>query len=260
MNIATHLDHYSILSYSLLIKEIVKKGHLMKFNIGICDDESIQRQYLTQVVNEWATQNHYQITIQQFESAESFLFHYEEEKDYDILLLDIEMNQMNGVTLAKAIRKHNEIVQIVFITGYTEYISDGYDVAALQYLIKPVKEDKLFETLHRAVAKIHKHEKCLKVEVNGEMNIIPLFEIKYIEVRQNYITIHAKEETTLKRTLSEIEKELTSNFYRSGRSFIINLDCITRVSKSQVILRSGEVIPLPRGAYDSLNKAIIAHT
>ena len=75
------------------------------------------------------------------------MFRYAEDKRWDILLLDIEMPGMDGVTMARRIRKENETVQIVFITGYSEYISEGYEVAALHYLMKPVDKDKLFATL-----------------------------------------------------------------------------------------------------------------
>lgn len=62
-------------------------------------------------------------------SAESFLFCYDEESDFDILLLDIEMDGMDGVSLAKKLRESNETVQIIFITGYSDYIAEGYEVA-----------------------------------------------------------------------------------------------------------------------------------
>ena len=70
------------------------------------------------------------VQAERFESAQAFLFHYEEHKDYDVLLLDIEMPGMDGVSMARAIRSENEAVQIVFITGYSDYIAEGYDAAA----------------------------------------------------------------------------------------------------------------------------------
>ena len=70
------------------------------------------------------------VQAERFESAQAFLFHYEEHKDYDVLLLDIEMPGMDGVSMARAIRRENEAVQIVFITGYSDYIAEGHDAAA----------------------------------------------------------------------------------------------------------------------------------
>lgn len=117
-----------------------------------------------------------------FTSAESFLFHYAEESDYDILLLDIEMGGLDGVTMAKQLRKSNDTVQIIFITGYSDYISEGYEVAALHYLMKPVKEEKLCSVLDRAAEKISRNEKVLHFEMSGEMVRVPIYQIRYADV------------------------------------------------------------------------------
>ena len=81
--------------------------------------------------------------ISLFTSAEHFLFSYGREKDFDILLLDIEMGDMDGVTMAKKLRQENHAIQIIFITGYSDYIAEGYEVAALHYLMKPVREENM---------------------------------------------------------------------------------------------------------------------
>ncbi|MEG0894710.1 MAG: LytTR family DNA-binding domain-containing protein, partial [Oscillospiraceae bacterium] len=128
------------------------------------------------------------------------------------------------------------------------------------YLMKPVNKDKVFEVLNRAVEKIKKNDKFLLVELSNEMVRIPLYEIKYLEVRQNYVTVYAKKEYSVKRTLSDFEKELDDRFYRMGRSYIVNLLCISRITKAEVILSDGTVIPLPRGQYEPINRAIILHT
>ena len=133
------------------------------YKIAICDDSQADADYIATLVKEWAKDRI--VKIRTYPSAEAFMFNYAEEKDYDILLLDIEMGKemgkMDGVTMAKAIRKDNESVQIVFITGYSEYIADGYDVAALHYLIKPVKKEQLWSVLDRATERLKKNEKEL---------------------------------------------------------------------------------------------------
>ena len=195
-----------------------------------------------------------------FPSAERFLFRYAEDKNWDILLLDIEMGAMDGVTMAKRVRRDNETVQIVFITGYSDYIAEGYEVAALHYLMKPVSREKLMTVLDRALDKRKQQERCLILESTGELVRIPFYEIRYLDVRQNYVTVHAKDDHTVKRTLGDFEKELDSRFCRVGRSMIINLSFIQRVTKTEVRLSDGTVLPLPRGAYEPLNRAIIQHT
>lgn len=229
----------------------------MKYKIAICDDSAADRAYVTNMVNHWSAVAGHAVHLDTFDSAESFLFHYADESDYDILLLDIEMEAMDGVTMAKQLRKDNEAVQIIFITGYTDYIAEGYEVAALHYLVKPVKEEKLFSVLDRAAEKIRKNEMVLHLEISGEMVRIPVFQIRYAEVMANYVTIHAAEDVTVKMTLGDLEKELDERFYRAGRSIIVNLTQISRVTKTEIKLSDGTVIPLPRGAYEGVNRTII---
>ena len=225
----------------------------MEIKIAVCDDKQTDREYVGTMVGQWNAA----AKVDYFASAESFLFAYAEQKDYDILLLDIEMDGMDGVTMAKKIRKENEAVQIVFITGYSDYIAEGYEVSALHYLMKPVQKEKLFAVLDRAVQKLKSNEKALYLELSGETVRIPLYQIKYIEVRQNYVTVHAKTDHTVKKTLADMEKLLDERFYRLGRSYILQLSCVERVTKKEVYLNDGSIIPLPRGQYEALNRAII---
>ena len=232
----------------------------MKPKIAICDDEQNQIEYLTSIVSAWSNENGHVCEMRAFPSAEAFLFAYEDDNAYDILLLDIEMKHITGVDLAKSIRKKDQTVQIIFITGYSEYISEGYEVAALHYLMKPVSKQKLFSVLDRAAEKIKQNEKCLNLPLSGEMVRVPLHEIKYLDVHQNYVTVHGKADYTVKRTLGEFEGLLDTRFTRVGRAMIINLTYISRVTKTDVYLSDGTVLPLPRGAYEPLNRAIITHT
>lgn len=229
----------------------------MIYRIAIVDDNQTDREFLHAQAQSWAAQKGSSLQAELFASAEEFLFHYAEHKDYDILLLDIEMPGMDGVTMARRIRKENETVQIVFITGYSEYISEGYEVAALHYLMKPVNTEKLRQVLERAVDKLKRNERCLTLELSGEVVRLPLYQIRWAEVRQNYLTIHAKADYTVKMTLSELESRLDDRFFRAGRSFIINLAEVRSVTRQEVRLSDSTAIPLPRGQYEPLNRAII---
>ena len=232
----------------------------MAYRIAICDDSSTDAAFVESIVDYWASARDFSVQTQVFPSAESFLFRYAEDKDWDILLLDIEMDAMDGVTMAKRVRQDNEAVQIVFITGYSDYIAEGYEVAALHYLMKPVNREKLLTVLDRAMEKRKQEERCLNLASSGEMVRLPFYEIRYLDVHQNYVTVHAKADYTVKRTLGDFEKELDDRFCRVGRGIILNLKYIQRVTKTDVYLSDGTILPLPRGAYEPLNRAIIART
>lgn len=230
----------------------------MACHIAICDDNPADIRYLSDILEHWARQNGILLHRDAFPSAEAFLFCYAERKDFDILLLDIEMAGMDGVTLARTIRRENENIQIVFITGYSDYIAEGYDVSALHYLMKPVREEKLCQVLNRALGKLRRNERALMLELAGEALRIPLYEILYLEVRKNYVTIHGRQDYTVKKTLGDFQPLLDERFFRLGRSYILNLSRVERVTKTEVTLSDGSRIPLPRSMYEPLNRAIIS--
>lgn len=138
----------------------------MSINITLCDDECAEVIYLATLVRKWAAERGVDVRLSDYESAESFLFAYEDDKMVDILLLDIQMKSIDGVELARQIRKHNETMQIIFITGYPDFIAEGYDVSALHYLMKPVNGDKLFKVLDKAAERSKKVERILLVHKN----------------------------------------------------------------------------------------------
>ena len=229
----------------------------MAYRIAVCDDSAADREYTASLVRAWAAETDHQVSISLFSSGENFLFRAEDEGSFDILLLDIEMGTLDGVTLAKRLRQKSETLQIVFITGYSDYIAEGYEVSALHYLMKPVKKEKLFSVLSRAAEKLHRDEKALHLEAGGQLVRIPVYAIRYADVQGNYVTVHANRDFTAKMTLSDLEKGLDDRFYRVGRSAIVNLTKISRVTKTEILLQDGATVPLPRGAYDGVNRAII---
>lgn len=229
----------------------------MSCRFAICDDDQEYARYVEGLAQDWADAAGTALEVERFPSAQAFWFRYEERRDFDVLLLDIEMPGLDGVELAKAVRRDNDDVQIVFITGYTDYIAEGYEVSALHYLTKPVDPAKLFQVLTRAVGRLRRNEPALTLELPGQTVRLPLGKIRYLEVAHNYVTVHAAADYAVKRPLGELEKELDGRFFRVGRSFILNLSFVRRASRTEAELTTGERIPLPRGQYEKLNRAII---
>lgn len=231
----------------------------MDLRMAICDDEASALEHTRQLAQAWAEQAGHAARIETFPTAEAFLIQYEEDKAFDLLLLDIEMARMNGVALARTVRAQNREIAIVFLTGYADYIADGYDVEALHYLLKPITREKLFPVLDRAVEHLRRNERALLIASQGETVRIPLYEIRYVESRLNYVTVHAAREYRFKMPLKEIEGMLDGRFFRAGRSLLINLARIRRIARGEVELLDGEILPLPRGAYEPLNRAFIEY-
>lgn len=232
----------------------------MKIHITICDDEKSEINYLTLLLQKWMEQSKITARISTFVSAESFLFSYPDNKDCDIILLDIQMDRMNGVELARRLREDNRAVQIIFVTGFPDFMAEGYEVSALHYLMKPIKESKLFETLNKAVKNLNRSEKPLFLTIDGETHRVPLPEIRYIEAQGHYILIKSTvHEYKVKLNLSEIQKSLNSSFFRCQRSFIVNLAYIKKITRTAVVLNDMTEIPMSRGLYDTANRAVIEY-
>lgn len=232
----------------------------MALSIAVCDDNETDLQYITGMVNAWAMQGLIPVSIRTFSSAESFLFHYSENKDYDILLLDVEMGKINGIDLAKQIRVQNGSVQIVFITGYPDFIAEGYEVSALHYLMKPVKPEKLIEVLDRAVNLSQKERPYLLVCSERETIRISFDDIYYAESQGHYMLIHTKPaQYRVRMTVSGLLEKLDESFYRCGRSFVVSLRHICRITKNEVFLENQVSIPLSRGQYNEINRTMIRY-
>lgn len=229
------------------------------YRIAVCDDNPGDIAYVTALTEEWSRAENLPVQIMGFPSAEAFLFFYEEEKNTDILLLDVEMGGMSGLDLAKRLRRTGAGLQLIFITGYMDYIAEGYDVDALHYLLKPVTGEKLCSVLQKAAARLKNREKELVLELPDGMVRLPLYEIRYLEVMKNYVTVHAEETYSIKRPLNGLEPELDGSFYRTHRSYLVNLRYVKRITRSEVILKDGTEVPLARGKYDGINQAMIAY-
>ena len=231
----------------------------MKYRIAICDDEQNQIEYITSIVTSWSNHKGHSCEIRTFASAEAFLFEYEEDKAYDILLLDVEMKNMNGIELAKRIRKDNNRAEIIFITSHFEFVGEGYEVDALHYLIKPISAEKLTQVLTKAAEKLSVEPPSVVISCEGETVKLYEADIRYVESFLHYIVIHTKDkEYKIKENMSVFENRVSDYFYRIHRSYLVSLKYITRISRTSVNIGNTE-LPLSRGKYDDINRAFIQH-
>ena len=230
----------------------------MTYKIAVCDDEATELKYLSLLVTAWVKQSDNIAAVSTFESAEAFLFDYAEHKDYHIILLDIEMGKLNGVELAKQIRADNRSIIIIFITGFPDFIAEGYEVSALHYLMKPVSSEKLSEVLDRACINLSKAERSILFNIDGESVRVLADKIIFVEAFAHSIIVNtANNAFEVKIPISEAEKLLGDGFVRCHRSYMVGLKYSKRISKTDVILDSGKLIPLARSAYDKVNQAFI---
>lgn len=170
------------------------------------------------------------------------------------------MKEMDGMALARLIRRDDESMQIVFITGYPDFIAEGYDVSALHYLMKPVKEDKIFEVLDKAASRLRKTPRMITFpKKDGDIKI-NADDIIYAEVLPHTVSLYlekGKEEFRVR--ISDLEGLLGDGFFRCHRSYIVYMKHVRRVTKTAMGLDDGREIPLSRNLYDAANQAFIKY-
>lgn len=230
----------------------------MKFNIAICDDEINIASSLKDQVEKFFHEGEHTSEVSTFSSAEAFLFEYTENSAYDILLLDVEMKNMDGIQLAKKLRRDGFNGEIIFITSHFEFCGEGYEVDALHYLIKPVSVTKLNEVIGKAVEKLLIEPPSVIINCDGETVKIYEKDIIYVEAYLHYITIYtANGEHRVKENISSFEKKLSNTFYKTHRSYLVSLKHITRIARTSVTIKGNKELPLSRGKYDEINRAFI---
>lgn len=232
----------------------------MELKIAICDDDEKQRISLAKIVSDWAGKNRYLVRLQQYPDAKAFFFDYGEQKDFDILLLDVEMPEISGTELARRVRKENRAVQIVFITGYYEYFSDGFDVSALHYLIKPVDEGKLFPVLEKAVENLAWRQRSVLISTQGGEIKILLADILYAEAEKSYVKVYTTQGSYRTRmTLGKFGARLDNTFFKVHRSYLAGLKYIKKITRTDITMSNGDRIPVSRGLYDEVHEALMKY-
>ena len=231
-------------------------------HIAICDDEKVETDYLTSLVTTWGADNGHSVSITTFANAKAFLFAYPDMKKLDILLLDIQMgeNAMDGMGVAKEIRKTNQDVHIIFITGFPDYMSEGYDVAALHYLMKPIKEPQFFALLNKAASTLDIKEAELVVQAPQGTTRIRHKDIIYIEAFAHYVQINTTTQVVETRAnIGDLAAQLGANFGRCHRSYVIGYKHVNQITKTDILLDNGASIPLSRRMAKDINQGFIAH-
>ena len=203
--------------------------------IAICDDDLVLNRKLHQFIFE--TYHDIDLRIDEYRSGEEFLQKISTSKlTYDLLLLDIEMDRVNGITVAKKLKQLSPKTFVVFITSHDEFATVGYEVSAFRYLIKPINKNKLIEAIEAAKEELLSIKSISFQNKDGEY-IIPLNDILYFEAQNQEVLVSTTEQQLLHRgNLNDYEQRLSQEgFYRVHRSYLVNLRFVKSYSKIEII-------------------------
>lgn len=214
--------------------------------IAICEDKKEQQELLKTYINQIFEALYIKYKLEIFNSGEELLENYQ--NDTDVLLLDIQMGQINGMDTARKIRSIDDKVEIIFITSLIEYALEGYEVRAYRYLIKPVKYENLKENIINCIKEVDIKNKYIIVKEQGNQIKLDINEITYVEVQKETITIHTLNEVyKTNGTMINIEKDIDCDrFFRCHKSFLVNLEHIKSIKQYTAILENSEEVPISR--------------
>jgi DNA-binding LytR/AlgR family response regulator len=215
--------------------------------IAIVEDEERNRTVLVDHLRRYEQEHGLSFDIAVFADGREILAKYR--PVYDIVLLDIQMEHVDGMTTAKRIREVDQDVVLVFITNSPQYAIGGYQVAALSYLLKPVPYVGLSEELDRCLAQVRKRERGFIMLTTGtEKHRVNVADIVYIESVKHRLVVHATDrEYSLVGSLTAIEEELAGkDFFRSNNPYLVNLQHVTGVAQNSCILRGGHDLQISR--------------
>ena len=230
--------------------------------IALCEDERPQREYLTKMIQEFQREKEEPILLDAYESAEQFMFEREDKGDYDLLILDIQLRKMNGMELAKEVRKENETIQIVFVTGLKEYAIEGFEVGAVRYLVKPIKKELLFDVMDRVCNKIVQQEEHFFLNENGgKVKKISYRKLKYVEAQGHYLSLVGSDgKDCYKASLTSVARELKEHdFVLLRRGLYANIRFINKVGRCECELEDGTILPISKTCYRSVNQQFIQY-
>lgn len=239
-------------------KQLWRGGELM-INIAICDDEVYMLNLLTEKVLGFFKQENMEIAVFPFQSGKALL---DCDKKLDIVFLDIQMGEPNGLETAKELRSRGYGGFLIFITVLQEYVFNAFEVQAFDYLVKPLQEDNFSRTMGRLLLSIRSHkEKQLLIQKGTEWSIVPFDDIVYCEIINRKVYLHLKDEPVLDYydKIETLERKLDERFFKCHRSYLINLQYLKSYKAGQAYLTNGETIPVSRLRGDEFSTVILQY-
>lgn len=224
--------------------------------IAYVEDIPEHREMVLRKIQDWIRVKSPTSSVTVFQDAQSFLFALEDEL-FDLLLLDIVMPGMDGVSLARALRSRGNDAMIVFITGEKDFVFDGYKVAAMDYLLKPIRDDELMQVLDRALSKHETTVPEVVLETDQGLEGVRVDRIAAIEVQNKALLFTVLDKGRRYRTirmrgsLSEWMDTLTElgwadRFLQVHRSYVCHVAHVKRLDDDTVELHNGTKLPLAR--------------
>lgn len=223
--------------------------------IAVCDDEIKYCNQVEDFLIQLGKETETEIRCDKYTSGEELL--ESDFNQYQIIFLDINIQQENGIQIAEEIRKVNQKIELIFLTAFIQYALDGYRVKAYRFLLKPIEyEDFVFQTKELIIRLSEYERNRLELVSQGQKYELKLEEIYYVEVLNHELTYHCvKGNLSANGNLKKLQEQLAGcHFTRIHNAYLINLRQIEKVKNKEIILKDGSRLPLARTRQDEFRQ------
>ncbi len=230
--------------------------------IAICDDGTRDRARTRALLDDFLASRNLSARVREFTAAKELLFDLDGGSAYDLYLLDVIMPEMNGIELGVKLRETDETGTIIYLTTSEDFAIGSYEARAFWYLVKPVKPDKLFPVLDKAIAARQKHlTEGVNVKTRDGMEWLRFDDLYYVvsvERAAHFVHMGGVTESTINSVPFQEKTEpllADERFRRCGASLVLNLQHVKVVGKSSATLDTGEQLEIPRRVAAQLRAA-----
>ena len=224
--------------------------------IAVIDDSAEDRKLLAEKIQNFCLRESLMYEIRSFSSGNEFLL--ASRTDWDIIFLDIFMNEIDGMTVARTLRGNNVSSLIVFTTSSRDYAIESYDVRAFHYLVKPIEQDKLDEVLRLSEKSIRSRNHYIEVKEGRIMSRILIRDIMYTDYYNHYIQIHTPGRM-IKTYMSFAEFSPLllkyKQFLSPYRNCMINMDYVQQMDDHDFLMKDQVQIPINRARKSEIRQA-----
>ena len=234
--------------------------------IAVCDDDQECRDRVCSLLDAYRVSHLPELRYTPFSGAFGLLSAMECGQQFDLAILDVLMPGTNGIELAEEIRRQDESMEIVFLSTSREYAVESYGVRARNYLLKPVEQQKFFAMLDQVISAMNPgaQSSFWVRDKEGGISRIAHSRLVYCEVIRKEIVFHLSDghRVVCTKSLVELMKDLGDNetFFQPHRSYLVNMDYVNRVTKTELILTGGNAIPISRAKSAQAMEAFINHS
>ena len=225
-----------------------------QMRIAICDDDAQDRKHMVTLVSEYLNLHNYHIKIDEYASGEAFLAG--DVAAYDLAILDIFMDQLNGIETAKQLMQAHPNLQVIFCSTSNAFAAESYDVSALRYFIKPVSTEKLYATLDRFFH-VHTALRTLTYKQNRMEERVYIVDIRWIEADGHKTILHTRQGDIVTRTpFTQLGEQLQdADFIKPIRYAWVSLAAVAEIPSDVLTLSDGTVVPISRDQRVQIKKA-----